>query len=149
MLFQNWWESSRMDGEDQLFQLTNCLSPKENGTSPCPDMKLYRIFVRWGLRMTVPAHIWSANSSDLSGPTPGSEQGSVRSQRGLESHVRLRKTVVQSPISRTGIFVKVSSTLRMASWFNMIADDSSVEPVDVDVDEDEADEEVVSSKWEL
>ena len=37
----------------------------------------------------------------------------------------------------------------MASWFNMIADDSSVEPVDVDVDEDEADEEVVSSKWEL
>lgn len=73
----------------------------------------------------------------------------MRSQRGLESHVRLRKTVVQSPISRTGIFVKVSSTLRMASWFNMIADDSSVEPVDVDVDEDEADEEVVSSKWEL
>lgn len=37
----------------------------------------------------------------------------------------------------------------MASWFNMIAEDSSVEPVVDDVEEEEADGEAASSIWEL
>ena len=73
----------------------------------------------------------------------------MRSQRGLDSHVKLRNTVVQSPISSTGIFVRASSTLRMASWLNIMAEDSSVEPVDDEVDEEEAEEGAASSMWEL
>ena len=109
--------------------------------------------------MTVPAHIWSASSSGPELESCGSEaggQGSVKSQRGLDSHVKLRSTVVQSPMSSTAIFVSDSNTLRMASWFNKIAEGSSDvdEVLDVvDVEEQEVDDDeapaAASSKWEL
>ena len=88
--------------------------------------------------MTVPAHIWSANSPSIPPDPRGSSSWftccSVKSHRGLESHVRLRKTAVQSPISMPGNLASDSRTLLMASGLSTIDGDASVPAVAVAAD---------------